>query len=450
MQKSGLVLFFLWVLALLPLHAQVYPVQVTPQLVPPYSVYLADYAQPEVDKLRLILLLKDLTQASYQVRLSLSLERNGKVILATRAGFNPPPLDLLPGIPTLISGADLAPYLESRNLDFVGYSREEYERTRALPEGAYKLCVTAYDYRIRSRPVQVSNTGCAFYYLAKSEPPLLNTPVCGTKIPVRDIPQIVFSWLPRNTASPNSSQETEYEFSLYESRPANRNPNDVVLSTRPVFETRTEQPQLVYGLAEPMLLEGITYVWRVRAIDKSGKDAFRNQGYSEVCTFVYDKAVPDIIVGKVNNFSAEATGERKAKMNWSADSSATQTVATQRAGQGFDAYTIEYRKTSLKPDGSKWAWFSINKAGTETEALVLDLEPATEYETRMSGSREGVNGAYSELVTFTTPAPKPVVCGEAAQEFVQADASKPLDVLLPGMVLQARGLELSVTEVGVN
>jgi Fibronectin type III domain len=187
----------------------------------------------------------------------------------------------------------------------------------------------------------------------------------------------------RNTASPNSSQETEYELSLYETRPAGRNPNDVVLTTKPVFETRTELTQFVYGMAEPMLLEGMTYVWRVRAIDRSGKDAFRNLGYSEVCTFVYDRTVPDVVVGKVADFSAKSEGERRAGMQWQADP------------QGFDVYLIQYRKVAPKPDGKKWDWFSVEKKGSESEAKVMDLEPDTEYETRLEGKKQGVSGGRS-------------------------------------------------------
>ncbi len=263
-------------------HAQFYPVQVTPQLIPPYSVYLTDYATPGNEKLRVIVVQRDLTQPSYQIRLMMSIEWNGRIIMRTSRAFNPAPINLSPGVPTIISGADLAPYLDSRNIDFVGYNRDQYERTKSLPEGSFQIMFTAYDYR--RQDVQVSNQGNSFYYLAKSEPPLVNFPACGTTIPARTPQQIIFSWLPRNTASPNSASKTLYEFALYETRPAGRNPNDVVLSTQPVFKTTTELSQLIYGPAEPLLLENIRYVWRVRATDENGRDAFRNNGYSEVCT----------------------------------------------------------------------------------------------------------------------------------------------------------------------
>src|SRR5688572_17043695 len=97
-------------------NAQLYPVQVTPQLVPPYSVYLSDYANPGSEKLRVIILQRDLTQPSYQLRLVVSVELNGKVIMRTAKAFNPQPLNIDPGVPTIISGAELAPYVDSRNI----------------------------------------------------------------------------------------------------------------------------------------------------------------------------------------------------------------------------------------------------------------------------------------------------------------------------------------------
>ncbi len=167
-------------------------------------------------------------------------------------------MSLDPGVPTIISGADLAPYLDSRNLEFVGYSKEQYEKTRALPEGSYRLCVSAYDYQ--RQDVEVAAPACAYYFLSKSEPPLINAPACGTKLPAKPVQQVIFSWLPRNTASANSAASTKYEFSLFEVRPAGTNPNQVVLSSKPIHQAATQFTQLVYGPAEPQLQEHMQYV----------------------------------------------------------------------------------------------------------------------------------------------------------------------------------------------
>jgi hypothetical protein len=99
----------------LPFVAQVqrYPVQATTQLLPPYSVLPLRLRLPRSEKLRLILLQRDLTQPAYPLRLVMQVERNGQVILRTTRNYNPPPICLNPGIPTIISGSELAPYLDS-------------------------------------------------------------------------------------------------------------------------------------------------------------------------------------------------------------------------------------------------------------------------------------------------------------------------------------------------
>jgi hypothetical protein len=81
----------------LSLRAQtIFPVQSSLQLLPPYSVYLSDYAQPGAEKLRVILLQRDLSQAAYSLRLVFSVELNGRVIMRTARSYNPPPLSLDP------------------------------------------------------------------------------------------------------------------------------------------------------------------------------------------------------------------------------------------------------------------------------------------------------------------------------------------------------------------
>lgn len=410
-------------------QAQFYPVQSTPQLVPPYSVYLSDYATPGNEKLRVILVQRDLTQPSYQLRLVMSVELNGKIIMRTSRTYNPAPISLNPGIPTVISGADLAPYLDSRNIDFVGYSKEQYERTKALPEGSYQITFTAYDYR--RQDVQVSNAGGTFYYLAKSEPPLINYPACGSKVAMRTPQQIIFSWLSRNTSSPNSAGDTQYELSLFEIRPAGRNPNDIVLSTQPVFKTLLDVTQYVYSPADPLLLENMTYAWRVRAIDRNGKDAFRNNGYSEVCTFTYGGIDPEFNIGVVKSLQAEAETERMAKIWWEPGD--------------FEGYRVNYRKT-----GTGYEWFTSNitadKLKADGDIKLYDLEPDTGYEIRVQGKKKGYFGGYTDIVKFRTPPHQIPQCGN--QPSAEAyDLGKPFLTGIKGSVVTANGIEVTLLEV---
>ena len=273
----------------------------------------------------------------------------------------------------------------------------------------------------------VAAEACAFYFLSKSEPPLINYPACGTKLPAKPVQQVVFSWLPRNTASANSAASTEYAFSLYEVRPAGRNVNDVVLASRPIYQVSTDYTQLVYGVNEPALQEGMQYVWRVQAKDKDGKDSFRNNGYSEVCSFTYGGVDPAFVVGGVRDFNALAQAERKATLSWRVDA------------KGFEGYRVEYKKT-----GVGYEWFKTDTK--EGELKVFDLEPDTEYEARVQGQVKGVYGPYSEVVTFRTPKTRVIACGENTS-VAQLQQGKPLAFATPGMTIQARGMEVVLEEV---
>jgi len=417
--------------AALPSLGQIFPVQSTTQLIPPYSVYLSDYAEPGNEKLRVILVQHDLTQPSYALRLVMNVELNGQLILRTARTFNPPPIHLNAGVPTVISGADLSPYLDSRNIDFIGYNRAEYERTRALPEGSYQITFTAYDYR--RQDVQVSNAGTSFYYLAKSEPPMINYPACGSAVPLRTPQQIMFSWLARNTSSPNSTSNTQYEFTLYETRPPGRNPNDVVLSTPPVFKTTTELTQLIYGPGEPLLLDGMTYVWRVRAIDQKGTDAFRNNGYSEACHFTYGGINPDINIGVVKNLQAQGETEHRAKIWWAKDK--------------VDSYRVHYRKSA-----GDWEWFYSDvtteslAASTEGFIKLFDLEAEVEYETRIQAKMDGYYGPYSDVVKFKMPPRRIAQCGQE-ENLASADQTRPLLSAITNMTIDVDGIDMMLLAV---
>jgi TANFOR domain-containing protein len=416
-----LLLFCLIVGSRYSAKAQLFPIQASTQLLPPYSVYLSDYATPGSEKLRVILVQGDFTQPEYQLRLVMSIELDGRIIMRTSRAFNPPPLSVSPGIPTAIAGTDLAPYLDSKNIDFIGYSREQYERTRALPEGGYRIIFTAYDYR--RQDVQVSNQASSFYYLAKNEPPLVNFPACGTRISITTPQQIIFSWLPRNTASPTSAGDTQYEFSLYEVRPANRNPNDVVLTTPPVYQILTDITQLVYGPAEPMLIENMQYVWRVRAIDRNGRDAFRNNGFSEVCTFTYAGIDANSLLA-VSGVQAAGETERRGKVWWTAE--------------GYESYRVHYKKR-----GIGFEWFKQDT--DQGELKLLNLEPSLEYETRVQGKKGGVFGPYSSIVTFKTKPKVEKDCGYPTG--VPQDTGKPYVGAYNGLIVNARGLDMELKEV---
>lgn len=405
-------------------QTQVYPVSVTTQITPPYSVNLADYAAPGCEQLKVIILQRDLTQQPYPLFLKMEISLNGRIIIRTSAQYIQTPLILDPGVPTVVSGSDLYPFFDPQNMEFPGYSRETYLRTKSLPEGSYTITFTAYDYL--RREVALSRGGSMFCFLAKTEPPLLNLPINNTGIPSNPLVSIVFQWLPRSVPSLNSTFTTLYRLELFEMRLGGRSPDETVQSGRPLFTSETERTSLVYTIADPQLEEGMRYAWRVKATDTRGRDYIRNNGYSEVFSFVYgiDENVA-LATSSVNDFKAEALSPKKAKLSWDPSTE-------------FDNYKVFYREENSNDD-----WF-----GEETVQSTFELSGLTSgkvYECRVQGKKNRIWGDFSNSDTVYMPLPATIVCGTSYIKPVITNIN-PLPTLLRLQEVDAGGFNMTVVD----
>lgn len=309
------------------------------------------------------------------------------VVIESMPTISVSPISIQGGVPVTLTAADLSPYFDIDKLNFSGISKNEFRQNGRLPEGYYRFCFTVVDYQ---RPdAQLSSTQCASVWIVQNDPPRPNLPLCGSEIALTDIQSIVFQWTPMHTSSPNAAQNTEYLFKLYEVRPKDRNPNDVVLSTSPIYEEQTSFTNLFYGPAKPALIPGQQYVWRVKAVDILGRDIFKNQGYSEVCTFTFGE---DVTLLPPENITASAEAQRRARVKWEIETDPT-------------GYEVAYRKNDS--DGE---WFTTTT--TDFEALINDLEPNTSYETQVTSLLNTYRSEPSDIVYFTTPEAPEFTCGD--------------------------------------
>ena len=387
---------------------------------------MADYANPGSEKLNLILQLNDYSVANYHLKLRFEIKGNG-FTLSTKTLYNPAPITLLPGQPLLLSGSDLAPYLASANLDFIGINQSQYEKGKALPEGYYSICVSAYDF-YQSNPLQVSNSACAQAWFTLSDPPFLNQPNCNTLLIPQTPQNILFQWTPMNLGSPNSALNTEYDFALWEIRPdSTANPNQVVLSTAPIYSTSTQQTFINYGVTEPALNLYLKYVWRVRAKDNTGRDNFKNNGYSQTCTFTYGSL--SNVIGNTGNITlnAQALTHRTGQCDWTKQSL-------------YTSYLLQVRK-----QGTTF-WFDYpNTSGIEK---VSNLEPNTTYECQVQGKGNNLTSAWSNMATFTTADAPNYTCNDINLPNTGAQP-KPLPTAkaIPGLVIQSGQFEIIATQI---
>lgn len=417
----------LFLLIQFPLNAQiqVYPVSLTTQLTPPYSVNLADYVAPGSEQLKLIIVQRDLTQAPYMLFLKMEIILNGRVIIRTSPLYIPPPLTLDPGIPTVISGSDLYPFFDPANMEFVVEDiRETYLRTRILPEGAYVISFTAYDFT--RRDVALSNGGSMFCYLAKTDPPILNFPLNNTGVLSSPSQFINFQWLSRSTSSPNSALSTQYRLDLFEIRLDGRTPAEIVQSTRPFFTVGTDRTTYVYSINDPVLEAGLRYAWRIRAFDTEGRDYIRNDGYSEVFSFVYGVAENTALPSdNVENFSATALSPRKAKLKWD-------------ASPDFDSYKVLYRK-----QGGDARWYEEETILNTFE--LNGLSPGNIYDCRVQGKKNAIWGGFSDTDTVWLPIPEVIVCGSQFQT-VAISNREPINTLMRMQEIEAGGFMVTIID----
>lgn len=419
--------FFLLIFTFCIFHSafsQVFPVQLSTQLIPPYSSYLSDYGDPTNEKLKCILVLQDFSVTHRDVKLEITITGNGYTI-KTKSSFVPSPITLLPGTPQLITSIDLAPYLQTQNLDFTGINAADYELKKILPEGYYSICIRAVDY-YNVNYTQVSNESCNNAWFFLNDPPFLNYPSCEMEIDPVTPQLIIFQWTAMNLNSPNSVLGTEYDFELFELRPNGGIPNNIVQNSAPIFSITTTQPFFQYSITEPTLYLGMNYVWRVRARDLSGRDLFKNEGWSQICTFTY---------GNINaafssdaftlNLQAQASTHRQGKVWWNM-------IAN------FSQYHIQLRKSGTQN------WFDYYS--TTAELKINELEPSTTYEARVMGIGNNLESAWSNTASFTTQSLPNFNCNDQTQP-INALSANPLLAATPYMIFQIGQFEMTATSI---
>jgi|GEM_PF-3531166 len=401
--------------------AQVYPVQATVQLVPPYSLYLSDYVESGTERLVLNVFLADVARPQLDVRFRLKIIGQG-ITIQTRDGYMPPPVSIQGGMPLRLISTDLADYFNPNNLIFQGLSRAEYERVGKLPEGVYQICFEVLEY---NRGIKVSNTACGVAWMILNDPPIVNLPRQNEKLKAMSPQNVILQWTPRHMGSPNSAFTTEYDVTMVEVWPATRNPNDAILTSPPIFETTTMASTIVYGPAETPLEPGRRYAFRVKARSIAGitqLDLFKNNGYSEVFSFVYGDAC-DLPTG----ISTTAINTTRFSVGW--ESLFNQT-----------AYRVRYREAG-SPN-----WYDNNVAINSIE--IGSLKPGTVYEYQVAATCGFYDGQYSPVTKVTTaPAPETVYSCGIPLDVLKLDPTLYTGSLNVGDIIMAGDFDVKVTKI---
>lgn len=352
------------------LYSQTYPVQVTPQLIPPYSLKISDYATTTSEKLYANILLTDVNEVGRRIRLKMYIEGKGLSITTRDVIAGETPIYLDGGINLRLSNLDLQAYFQLNNL--VGITPGQYNAP--LPNGGYDFCFEVYDYFTNRK---LSSKSCTTVYLLQNDPPILNLPFKNNIVNTTNPQNVLFTWTPRHSNVSN----VQYEFTLKELWDL-QNPQANFLASVPFYQTNTYTTTLLVGPEAPQLLSGKIYGWQVRAFVSDGVNetsVFKNDGKSEIFWFKYleDCKPPSFVI-------SQALTAESVQVNWQSSEHLR--------------YRIQYRKKGFGDDD----WFEVNSY--TNEGKIRNLEAATIYEFRVGGECTQLSGfAYSNIQEFTTP-----------------------------------------------
>jgi hypothetical protein len=399
--------------------AQSFPVTVVVQSLPPFSTQISEWADPINSALGVSLLLNDRNEGNYQVRLKLTIEGNG-VRLQTSNDWLPTPISLNYGQVLQLGGIELGEYLNLDRLSFAGYSRQAYIENGGLPDGAYTICVRAFDYN-RSLEEAASDRACTFAQASLLDPPVVLSPV-GQQQPF-PLQSLIVQWQARHTAS----FMTDYRMEIYQIDPVNNfTPEQIYTFQQPFLEAQVDGlTTILVDASFPMLETGYEYMVRVQARDPLGTTSFRNDGYSEPMFFTYgsDCPPPSGLTGTVN-------GIDRAMINWAPES-------------GVASYVVRFREK--RPDAN---WYE--RTAVFNDARLTELLEGTTYEVQVqSVCSNGGAGLFGQVYEFTTegvPA-DPVDCGAPINTIPRPTNTVNIPTLAFGQDVTVGGFTMRVKSV---
>ncbi len=295
--------------------AQQYPVSVSSFITPPYPIYVEDLTgQNGLGGWTVSMTFNDFNEPSRDVFLRLKIESD---LLSLRTNLNSqtlPNWNILPGIPQSVSSFNLEQYLSPVNLIATGSYSAQFRSSGKFPEGFYSFCVEVVD---RYSGEVLSQQSCSQLWIQLQDQPIINTPQCGSVVDPATFNSINFQWQQLGNLSQNSIASTEYQLTLYEINApvaiepqAAINNGQVVLHYQSFWSNTTA---LVYDISYPQMIKGKRYAWHVQARDISGRDVFKNGGFSQACWFAY--GYPEN--GHINlKYPADSSGFSKAEFQY--------------------------------------------------------------------------------------------------------------------------------------
>lgn len=300
--RSGLNTRCLTVLLLLLSFSLKAQLNLTLNVLPPYSPYISDYVTFQNKALLTVI---NTSGAPVSFYLKASIIGDNGISGTTRAGFKPASALVINGPTATFKGMDFDGYFNEGNFKITGIAVADVVKGAGLPEGNYRICMQAFDWNTNT---EISPEVCANLNIIYPEAPIPVMPICGATAVSNDAQTVTFSWTP-----PPGTTGMQYVLRMTPV-PANGDPNNAMntITEPPFYQSFTPltTTSYTYRTSDPKLTKGVTYAWQVTAIDPNGRYLVRNNGRSPVCYFQYGDTSAAPVLSSVNADSLIVTNPR--------------------------------------------------------------------------------------------------------------------------------------------
>lgn len=371
--------------------AVVYPIVLNPQILPPYSNCLLDYAASK--RFNVFALSRDMNHANYTFCLNIKM-KHGNSYLIDKTVYDVR-FTVASGVPKIVDITSLLDRVDNQSNE--GFCYEE---------GAYEFIFQAFDANEPS--IAVSEPAYLLAYLSKSEPPMCIYPNDNDCISPNIGGVINFSWTESFAAVPDPSRKFRiaiYEMpdglfdegSDYSTRQRKSRLNSLVETQVPIFMDETNVPFYSFINTTGKLQKNHTYLWRVQ-IYKDGTNPdgkyttsgyYKNGGWSEPFTLRYRNCDP---------WSQETVKQEK-KSDTEAPSlevevSDAVTISWKTDPDKYCGYRVGY---NVKGQDSVIEWTTQTFAQNESSWVISkNITPGVDYVAKIEGITDCPDTAYTK------------------------------------------------------
>lgn len=385
-------LLFMMLLICMKLSAAVvYPIVLNPQILPPYSNCLLDYAASK--RFNVFALSRDMNHANYTFCLNIKMKHGNSYLIDETV--NEVRFTVASGVPKIVDITSLLDRVDNQSNE--GFCYEE---------GAYEFIFQAFDANEPS--IAVSEPAYLLAYLSKSEPPMCIYPNDNDCISPNIGGVINFSWTESFAAVPDPSRK--FRIAIYEmpdglfdegadysTRQRKSRLNSLVETQVPIFMDETNVPFYSFINTTGKLQKNHTYLWRVQ-IYKDGTNPdgkyttsgyYKNGGWSEPFTLRYRNCDP---------WSQEIVKQEKESNTDAPDLevevSDAVTISWKTDPDKYCGYRVGY---NVKGQDSVIEWTTQTFAQNESSWVISkNITPGVDYVAKIEGITDCPDTAYTK------------------------------------------------------